>query len=321
VLSLSPRPVDAIYAVEQIDAKPPLRSLRASWILRRIDWSRFDVLHAHGDDWFLWNKQVPAHVRTVHGSCLAEARHIPGLKNKFYMLWLAALETLSVCVADRTVGVSANTCRSYPWIKRVVPNGVDMTAFSPGEKESVPTILFVGTYQNRKRGKLLMDVFSRQILTALPTARLWMVCSDAPAAPQVEVLGALSAQQLADRYRRAWAFCLPSTYEGFGVPYIEAMASGTPVVASPNPGSREVLNNGEFGILAEDDELGPSLLGLLRDDAERSRLKAVGLQRAMTFSWDRVIGEYLVLYQEAISGRSCSGHIALPQQLVNHDDC
>ncbi|MGC9261868.1 MAG: glycosyltransferase, partial [Phycisphaerae bacterium] len=73
VFSQSPKPDGACYALEQVPVRPPLRALRASWYLRSIDWSRFDVLHAHGDDWFLWNKNVPPHVRTIHGSCLAEA--------------------------------------------------------------------------------------------------------------------------------------------------------------------------------------------------------------------------------------------------------
>lgn len=48
----------------------------------------------------------------------------------------------------------------------------------------------------------------------------------------VRVLGKVSLERLTEFYRRAWLFCLPSSYEGFGVPYIEAMASGTAVVAT-----------------------------------------------------------------------------------------
>ncbi len=52
-------------------------------------------------------------------------------------------------------------------------------------------------------------------------------------------------EKLCELYQRAWILCLPSTYEGFGVPYIEAMASGTVAVASPNPGAKEILDNGK----------------------------------------------------------------------------
>ena len=65
-----------------------------------------------------------------------------------------------------------------------------------------------------------------------------MVTQDAPADPGagITVLGRLDDEELAREYRAAWVFCLPSSYEGFGIPYAEAMASGTPVVATPNPG-------------------------------------------------------------------------------------
>src|SRR5581483_8941283 len=123
----------------------------------------------------------------------------------------------------------------------------------------------VGTYKNRKRGHLLMEAFTRQIRPAVPEAELWMVCSDAPAAPGVTVHGRVSEKELAELYSRAWVFCLPSSYEGFGVPYIEAMASGTPVVATPNPGSLEVLDGGRCGVIVDPDELGDALIALLRD--------------------------------------------------------
>lgn len=305
VFSICPRPVDAFYQVEQLDVQPPMRSMKVSWRLRRIDWSPFDVLHAHGDDWFLWNRQVPPHVRTVHGSCLSEAMHIPSLKGKIYMLWLAMLETVSCAVADRVVGVSANTCASYPWIQRVIPNGVDLSAFKPGEKEPKPTILFVGTYANRKRGKLLMEVFAREVLPRVREAKLWMVCSDAPAAEGVEVLGRLTTEQLADRYRRAWVFCLPSSYEGFGVPYIEAMASGTPVVATPNPGAREVLDGGRVGVLVTIAKLGETLFRMLSNTAERQHLSDAGLTHAQQFSLSAMVTNYERIYHELVGREYC----------------
>ena len=95
----------------------------------------------------------------------------------------------------------------------------------------------------------LAIAFVRDVLPAVPNARLYMVCRDAPANPGdgVTVLGQLSDAELAAAYQRSWAFCLPSDYEGFGIPYAEAMASGLPVVATPNIGARYVLNEGEAG--------------------------------------------------------------------------
>jgi len=308
--SPAPRCEDADYEHRQIDCGTKFRLHRFAWAMRRQDLREFDVLHSHGEDHFILSGRVPCHVRTVLGSCLEEAFHIQGIKQKVRMLYIAAMETLACAVADRTVAISVNTCRYYPWISRVIPCGVDLSDFYPGAKESTPTLLFVGTYHNRKRGKWLMEVFQREVRPRLPEAKLWMVCSDAPNADGVEVLGRLTTAQLADRYRRAWAFCLPSTYEGFGVPYIEAMASGTAVVTTANPGSVEVLDNGQWGKLVSDADLGHAIVNVLSDQAERQRLEALGLQRATRYGWDTIAAEYETLYGEVLGeAKAKSGKI------------
>ena len=152
----------------------------------------------------------------------------------------------------------------------------------------------------RKRGRLLLDIFRRQIRPALPEAQMWCVCErpeDETEGDGVRWMGRIEQSTLVDLYRRAWVFCLPSTYEGFGVPYIEAMASGVPVVASPNVGAREVTHNGRDGILAEDSELGTRLLHLLQDASTRALWRQRGLQRAQDFSWGRVCQQYEEVYQ------------------------
>ncbi|HSI13296.1 MAG TPA: glycosyltransferase family 4 protein [Chthoniobacter sp.] len=292
------RPEDALYEHVMIPVGDRLRTFRFAWELGRRDWSRFDVVHAHGDDYFIWG-QKPVHVRTMHGSCMTEALHIPGIKEKLRMALLGLSEIVATAAAHRTVGVSENTRRSYPWIRQVIPNGVNLERFHPANaKEMVPTILFVGTYKNRKRGELLMKAFVERVRPALPKAQLWMVCGDAPEAPGVTVLGRVSEEKLADLYRRAWVFCLPSSYEGFGVPYIEAMASGTAVVATPNPGSVEVLAHGRFGRLVAAEALGDAVLELLQNRGERERLVAAGLERAQQYQWPRILDQYRDLYRK-----------------------
>lgn len=290
---------DAIYVHRQVDSGRRFRLHGFAWALRRQDLSAFDVLHSHGECHWLWtmprSRRPRGHVRTVHGSCLEEAWHIPGLKNKLRMLYIAATEALACMTAGRTVAVSWNTCRFYPWIREVIPNGVDLGAFRPGEKEPAPTILFVGTYENRKRGKWLMQVFRGRVKQTCPDARLWMVCGGVPedeVTPGIEVLGRLSLDELADRYRRAWVFCLPSTYEGFGVPYIEAMASATTVVATRNPGSIEVLEAGKWGDLVPDDELGSALIRALTDEEHRAKREREGTEQARSFGWNSVVEQY-----------------------------
>ena len=294
----------ALYANRIVPVGGALRTFRFPWNVRSFDFSEFDVVHAHGDIYGKPGPGRPVFVRTMHGSCFAEAMKIRGVKQKFRMLMLTCNEWLGVFLSDRTVCVSENTRRYFPGLKHVIMNGVDTAAFRPGDaKESRPTVLFVGTYGNRKRGRLVMEAFQRDILPALPDAQLWMVCEDAPEAPNTTQFVRIPTEELAGLYRRAWVFCLPSTYEGFGVPYIEAMASGTPVVATPNPGSVEVLGGGKFGVMASDETVGCELLRVLQDEEHRQNLTRVGLERSREFDWDHIMAQYEAIYAEIAAKR------------------
>jgi glycosyltransferase involved in cell wall biosynthesis len=178
---------------------------------------------------------------------------------------------------------------------------VNLESFSPtDQKSAAPTILFVGTLLGRKRGAMLLDIFQKQIRPAIPDAQFWAVTEEKAEGPGVTWHGRVPLDQLAELYRKAWVFCLPSSYEGFGVPYIEAMASGTPVVASPNDGAVEVTGNGKFGLLASDDQLGDSIIRVLKDAQLRKQLTDMGIARSRDFSWTRVCEMYEALF----TGRS-----------------
>jgi phosphatidyl-myo-inositol alpha-mannosyltransferase len=286
-----------LYNLVQVKQKKRLRTFGFAWDLRRIDFSRFDVLHAHGDDWFLWNKLRPRHIHTYHGSCFAEFQHQKGLRERFRMLALALCEYGSTHLCDESVAVSENTRSYLPSIGMVIPNGVDLDRFYPGLKKApVPTILFVGTIRGRKRGAALLEAFSTVVLKQIPEAVLWVVCEEPVSGPNVHWFGRVPEMVLCELYRQAWAFCLPSTYEGFGVPYIEAMASGTAVVATPNKGAVEVLRGGTRGLIVSEKELGRGLIRILRDETLRRYLEKEGLREARRYDWGRVCEAYEKLY-------------------------
>jgi phosphatidylinositol alpha-mannosyltransferase len=126
-----------------------------------------------------------------------------------------------------------------------------------------------------------------------------MVTQDAPEdlPPGVTVLGRLSDDDLAAEYRRAWAFCLPSSYEGFGVPYAEAMTAGLPIVATPNIGARYVTDEGLYGVLTPLEGLGDALAHVLDDAQRRERLSEASLRRAPEFDLMTVADRYEEVYR------------------------
>ena len=299
VFSQTGKSSDSLYTVEVVPSGNHLRSLQFAWNLRKYDWKQFDVLAAHGDDWFLWGCDRPHHIHTFHGSCLAEMFHAQRWDYKIKMAMVAAFEYSTCLLADELTSVSSITRRYIPWVRHIVPCGVNLDNFSPApieEKSTNPSILFVGTILGRKRGAMLLDIFQKQIRSAIPNAELWSVSEERVEGPGVNWLGRVPLEQLADLYRKAWVFCLPSTYEGFGVPYIEAMASGTPVVASPNDGAMEVTAHGNFGLIAPDHQLGQTLIRVLQNETLRTKLREAGLTRARDFSWSRVCEMYESLF-------------------------
>ena len=304
MFSPCPKPSDTNYQHVEIPLRGRLTTLKWGYHVGRLSLSEFDIYHAHGDDHFRRRRDTPPHVRTLYGSCLSEAWHIRGAKERLRMFVLGLTEIVGTLRADCSVAISKNSCRFLPWVSHVIPCGVDLDVFHSGPKEDRPTITFVGTYHRRKRGSLLMAAFANEVLPAIPNAQLWMVCSDAPPASNVETLGTLTDDALADRYRRSWVFCLPSSYEGFGMPYVEAMASGTAVIATPNPGSIEVLAGGKFGVISKPKELGNVLVSLLRDDRRRRDLAQVGAQQAERFAWPALAKQYESLYRQLLNDRA-----------------
>ncbi len=288
---------DALYSMMQIPCGHRTRTVQFAINLRNVDYSSFDLVHAGMDDWALLGISKPYHIRTFHGSCFAEAIVASTLKAKIRMSWLGLTEWVSCLVADRTVAVSQNTLKYIPFCHDVIWNGIDKSIFFPGVTKSVdPSILFVGTLDSRKRGRLLLEAFQNQVQKQCPKAELWLVReTNDPGLPGVKVFGSVTSEKLAELYRSAWVFCLPSSYEGFGVPYIEAMASGTAVVATPNLGALEVTEHGKFGKVVDDIHLGAGICEILLNEEMRNQLVELGLERTNSLNWDALIQQYIAM--------------------------
>lgn len=297
IFSPQPRPAGALYRHVFIPLpgqkkNPVAEPFLLAAVLADVDLAGFDVLHAHGDNQFMVDNQVPA-LRTFYGTALMEALTSPDPVQAWRQLALYPLEFLAGSLVRRSVAISEATRRYLPFVARVIPCGVELDVFFPGgQKSSHPSLLFVGTMDGRKRGEWLRELFVREIRPVLPTAELWMVGGKQLCQPGVVGYPAISTGELVELYRRAWAFCLPSTYEGFGVPYIEAMACGTPVVATPNAGAREVLGDGSYGLLSSDAELAADILRLLQDAGLREHYREAGLCRARSFDMELIAAQY-----------------------------
>ena len=310
VFSHDPRPERTTYRVREL----PWKSFVETWAGRRItmgylgnvltllpDYQEFDVIVSHGDSLLapLIGKPV---LRVLHGSALGEARSATSSGRCVLQLGVYVQELLTALTQRGVVGVSSNTSADNPFVDRVIAHGVDERVFTPwpAEKTPEPSVLFVGTLDGRKRGRFLLDRFLAEIHPRCPSASLTIVGAQGPSHPPISYLTGVDDETLAALYRRAWVYVSPSTYEGFGLPYLEAMACGTPVVATKNPGSIEVLDDGVYGLMPSDDQFADAVSSLLADPSRRSSLSAAGLERAREFSLNQMLDAYeTVLFELA----------------------
>ena len=177
----SERPPGAPYEVDLLGPSP-LPDHKLGRIvcgpspMTRISVAGHDVLHLHGDDWFYLRRSVPT-VRTFYGSALYEARTATSWRRRAGQWTTFALELLAARLATANYGLIPGDGRWYHTIGSL-GCGVDLDD-SPGasatRRSEHPTILFVGTWEGRKRGRLLADAFEQHILPTLPDAELIMV--------------------------------------------------------------------------------------------------------------------------------------------------
>ena len=238
-------------------------------------------------------------------------------------------ERLAVERADRVIAVSAqmrdDILRHFhvdPGRVTVLHNGVDAEAFARTERRDAldrhgvraPYALFVGRISEQKGIFQLLEA-----ARSLPAGVQLVLCASSPDTPEllarleVAVAGRpeihwinamVPVPEVVQLYSHAAVFVCPSIYEPFGLINLEAMACGTPVVASRVGGIPEVVVDGETGRLVEPGDvaaLGQALREVLADPARARRMGEAGRRRVEAhFSWDRIADRTMTVYREAI---------------------
>lgn len=190
-----------------------------------------------------------------------------------------------------------------------VGNGVGTVfrAAGPTYEPGFPYLLYVGNQRRHKNLDRLVQAFRKinypelQLLVTGSATPEFRACIErAGITDRVKFLGRVADQELAAIYRGAILLVLPSVSEGFGLPPLEAMACGTPVVVSRYTAPPEVV--GDAGILIDPfdvEDLRRGLERVLGDTALRATLRRLGPQRSRQFSWDQVAAHVRATLEDA----------------------
>jgi glycosyltransferase involved in cell wall biosynthesis len=241
-------------------------------------------------------------VVTVHD--LAVFRH-PEAFNRWTRTYSPHLVPRVLAAARRIIAVSDFTRRELVELLHVaeekicvVPNGVDDRFTSDGPAADGDYVLAVGTLEPRKNLPRLVEAARRnEVELRVVGARGWGGVE--LGGNGVRWLGEVGDEQLASLYRGALCFAYPSVYEGFGIPVLEAMACGAPVVTSRGTAMEEVADGA--AVLVDPRDPADLAAGIERAAAERETLVARGLERARAFRWDAVAEQTVSVYREALA--------------------
>jgi glycosyltransferase involved in cell wall biosynthesis len=180
-----------------------------------------------------------------------------------------------------------------------IPVGIDaslLTTNTPIARSDHPTVLFIGQTKYRKGWDVLLRAVPETV-RCVPDARFVFaghtgrdrtdfdaLVRDLGIAPWLDLRGRVDEAEKVALLHSAWALTLPARYEGFGIPLVEAMMCGTPVVTTDVPACNEIVQDGETGLRVPPDDAGAlaaALIRLLRDAGLRHRLGAAGREAAM----------------------------------------
>jgi glycosyltransferase involved in cell wall biosynthesis len=266
---------DAVHSLGRYDALASIAAAR----LRR-DGRRTVITDLGLPDPAWWAEQGALHARAAAG----------------VVAWIDVYSAMSQTAVDylernygRTDGV-------------VVPGGVALDRFRPSERrEPRPTILFSGAIGERRKGVPVLLEALPLIAAAEPETQLWLSGPGDPAPflavappealPRVHQLGIGERDRQHERYGRAWATCLPSVRDSFGMALVESLACGTPIVTTTDGAPQELVDPGVTGELCVPEDPRSLADACLRafELARRQGTASACRASAEPYDWDRGI--------------------------------
>jgi glycosyltransferase involved in cell wall biosynthesis len=308
--------------VRVVDRRVPVSLLNAAW--HRLRWppvealagGEFDI--AHSPHPMLLPSRSAAHVVTIHDlHFLSHPERTSAEIRRDYPSLVRAHAALAdrIIVVSRFVAGEVQRTLGVPAERiSVCPNGAPEWKGPPAAADGSGYLLFVGTIEPRKNLAGMLEAYGRlrarrpeapQLVIAgrtEPTAEGWLeALRKPPFAGHVDYRGYVTAENREALFKGAQAFVMPSFEEGFGIPALEAMAAGVPVVVSNRTALPEIV--GDAGLLVDPDDaesIAAALERLVCDAELRTVYARRGLERARHFTWTQTARDVRRAYEDAL---------------------
>ncbi|MDX1952418.1 MAG: glycosyltransferase family 1 protein [Verrucomicrobiota bacterium] len=343
------------FARERMTLLPVSENFRPA--VRNIAWHQtelprlakahqLDLLHIPSYRRLLGWKPCPV-VATIHDLAPFRVRRKYDLLRMFYgrviVRWLAHRQDQIIAVSKNTANDIERFFKIPRWEVEVIYNGLDHTRFNPFNREQAkaemaarhqltnPFFLYVARLEHPGKNHVrLIEAFERFKARTGSNWQLVFGGADwhgaeyihqaiqrSPCKQDIKNLGFVTDEQLPQLYRAADIFVYPSLYEGFGMPPIEAMACGTPVISSDQGALCEVVDNAACIVQPTDlESISAALTQLGMQPSLRAHFQDAGLRRAAAFNWKRTAEETLRVYTRSAKNKAPAGKLVSPSTVT-----
>ena len=316
--------------VRVADRRIPVAALNLAW--HRLGWppveavagGEYDI--AHSPHPLLLPSRSAAQILTIHDlDFLSHPERTSAEIRRDYptLVKSHAMRADRIIVVSRFVAGEVQRRLDVPASRiSICPNGAPQWRLPPAPLSAGNYLLFIGTLEPRKNVKGLLEAYGRLLARSPDVPRLLVAgradpdaagvlaaMSRPPFAGHVEYRGYVTPELRESVYKGAQALILPSFDEGFGIPALEAMAAGVPVIASNRGALPEVV--GDAGLLVDPDDpesLTSAMAQMIGDASLRANCARRGLARARQFTWSQAARDTRRAYEDALDARRHRAH-------------
>jgi len=294
-------------------------------IERLVEKYKLGLVHFQGGPGglFLLKKPSVPLIYTVHHTYYQQSEYIPSQKwKKILYLWERFSYKRSnylMCDSDSTRRIILRHHRVRPMLCETIPVGVDQNRFFPMGLQRIPnSLFFLGRLESRKGIDFLIKAIPK-VKAVLSDIQLY-IGGDGILRPYLEnfieknhldnhvhLLGTIDDRAVNGWYNKVSVVVVPSVFEGFGLTAIEAMACGTPVIATDVDALRDVVEDGFNGLLVPYNDvqaLSDKIICMLKNRSEQSKFSINGREKVKTlYNWNKISQDILKVYEDVLENQ------------------